>query len=74
MADMWHVTGQNLTTEISDQGAGFVSVWAVKYAVDSGPAKGTTGTVNVPAAQFNADTVKQAIDAAVYHLDQVAKL
>lgn len=74
MADMWHVTGQNLTTQISDQGTGFDSVWAVRYVVDSGRATGTAGTVNIPAAQFNKDTVKAAIDAAVYHLDQVASL
>lgn len=74
MADLWHVVNQTLTTELSDQGAGFQSVWAVQYVIDTGPAKGTKGTVNVPAEQHNAETVKSAIDAAVYHLDQVAKL
>lgn len=74
MADMWHVTSQSLQTELSETGVGFTPVWQVKYVVDSGPAKGTRGQVNVPAEQFNADTVKAAIDAAVYHIDKVAGL
>jgi hypothetical protein len=74
MADKWHVVQQTLTTELSNSGTGFMPVWNVTYMVDSGPATGTQGKVNVPAAQFNADTVKAAIEAAVYHLDQVASL
>jgi ethanolamine utilization microcompartment shell protein EutL len=49
-------------------------VWKVKYMVDTGPATGTQGEVVIPAGQHNAETVKMAIDAAVYHLDQVAGL
>lgn len=74
MADMWHVTGQNLDTEISDTGTGFEPVWSVSYTVDTGPAKGTNGKVTIPVRLFNADAVKSAIDEAVGHLDAVAKL
>lgn len=74
MADMWHVTGQVQDTVISDTGPGFTTVWKVSYRVDSGPAKGTQGIVNIPVDEFNKDTVRQAIEAAVYHLDQVAGL
>jgi hypothetical protein len=74
MADMFRVLSQNLQTELNPNGQGFVTVWQVRYEVTSGPAKGTQGQVNVPASQFNAEMVKQAIDAAVYHLDQVAGL
>lgn len=74
MADKWHVTSQSLQTELSETGVGFTPVWQVKYVVDSGPATGTRGHVNVPAEQFNKDTVKAAIDAAVTHLDAVASL
>lgn len=74
MADMWHVTSQVLTTQLSDTGTGFDSVWEVGYMVDTGPASGTKGKVVIPASQFNAGNVKAAVDAAVYHLDQVAKL
>jgi hypothetical protein len=74
MGDMWHVKSQVMDTEISDTGPGFDKVWVVTYMVDSGPAKGTTGKVNIPIAEFNATTVKLAIDAAVYHLDQIAAL
>lgn len=74
MADKWHVTSQSLQTELSETGVGFTPVWQVKYVVDNGPAKGTRGQVNIPASDFNADTVKSAIDAAVYHLDAVAGL
>lgn len=74
MADMWHVTSQNLTTAISDTGTGFDTIWEVNYMVDTGPAQGTKGKVNIPVAQYNAKTVSDAITAAVFHLDQVAKL
>ena len=74
MADMWHVVSQRQDTELSDTGPGFTTVWEVTYQVDSGPASGTRGKVKVPAATFNAQTVKNAIDAAVYHLDQVGNL
>ena len=74
MADKWTVTSQTLATELSETGSGFTSVWQVRYKVTSGPAVNTVGQVNIPAGQFNAATVKKAIDAAVYHLDQVAGL
>lgn len=70
----WHVVSQRQETEISDTGPGFATVWVVKYVVDSGPATGTTGEVHVPVSQFNAETVKNAIDAAVYHVHMVAGL
>lgn len=70
----WHVTSQNLTTQISDAGTGFDSVWEVRYTVDSGPAQGQSGLVRVPAAQYNATNVKAAIDAQVYHIHSIASL
>ena len=74
MAVKWHVVSQNLTTQLSDTGPGFESVWEVKYMIDEGPASGTTGMVNIPAAQYNAPTVKSAIDAIVQHNHNVASL
>lgn len=74
MADKWHVVAQTLETDLSEAGTGFTPVWVVTYLVDSGPAQNTRGRVRVPVAQFNKETVKAAIDAAVYHLDQVAGL
>jgi len=74
MADTWQVTGQRLDTELSDNGTGFTPVWRVSYTVTSGAAKGTKGYVNVPADQYNADTVQQAINAQVTHLHKVASL
>lgn len=74
MTDMWHITSQSLQTELNTTGVGFVPVWRVGYQVDQGPAKGTQGHINVPADQHNAETVKAAIDAAVYNIDKVASL
>lgn len=74
MADMWVIKNQVQETQLSDTGPGFDTVWKVTYQVTSGPAEGTVGVVNVPVAKYNAQTVKNAIDAAVYHLDQVAGL
>jgi hypothetical protein len=70
----WTITGQRLDTELSDTGTGFTPVWRVSYKVTSGPATGTTGYINVPADQHNADTVAKAVSAAVYNLDKVAGL
>jgi hypothetical protein len=72
--NMWHITSQQLTTEISDVGTGFQSVWEVRYLIDSGPAAGTTGLIRVPAGQHTADNVKAAIDAQVAALHSVANL
>jgi hypothetical protein len=74
MADMWHIVNQVQDTEISDTGPGFTKVWVVKYEVDNGPATGTRGVVHIPVDRYNAELVRNTIDAAVYHLDQVAKL
>ena len=74
MADMWHVTSQNLRTVLADSGTGFENVWEVTFKVDSGPATGTVAMVRVPASMYNAETVQQAITASVYHIDQIAGL
>ncbi len=74
MANMWHVLSQVQETEISDTGPGFQTIWVVKYVVDTGPATGTKGEVHVQVDRYNADLVKSAIDAAVYHVDQVGNL
>ncbi len=74
MAAMWHVKTSVFTTHISETGAGFDSVYEVSYQVDQGPAAGTVGMVRIPASQYNADTVKRAIDAIVMHHDAIFKL
>lgn len=70
----WHVTGQRLTSVLTNAGNGFADVWEVTYTIDSGPATGHVGQVNVPAAQFNAETVKASIATQVAHLHAVASL
>lgn len=74
MADMWHVVSQRQDTIISETGPGFETVWEVTYQVDSGPASGTRGVVRVPVARYNAETVRDAINAAVFHVDAVGNL
>lgn len=72
----WHIVegGQRLTTQLTPAGTGFTDVWEVTYIIDSGPGAGTGGQVRVPAAQYNAETVKAAINAQVTHLHNVASL
>lgn len=72
----WHIVpqGQRLTTQISAAGNGFQDVWEVTYQIDTGPAAGTEGIVRVPAGQYNAETVKAAINAQVTHQHGVASL
>ena len=80
MADVqgtkWHVIdgGQRLTTQLSQSGNGFIDVWEVSYMIDSGPAAGTEGLVRVPAAQYNSETVKAAINQLVAHQHNIAAL
>jgi len=74
MGDKWHVVSQVQDTEISETGPGFSHVWVVKYMVDNGPASGTVGVVRIPVAQHTDETVRNAIDAAVYHIDEVGGL
>jgi len=71
---MWTITSQRQDTVLDENGPGFRSVWEVGYRITSGPAQGTTGMIRVPVDQYNAETVKNAIDAAVYHVDAVAGL
>jgi len=70
----WHIVSQVQSTEISDTGPGFDTFWKVTYKVDDGPAKGTRGEVHMPLADHKKDNVKAAVDAAVFHLDEVAAL
>jgi len=72
----WHIIpgGQRLTTEISPAGNGFQDVWEVTYMIDTGPAQGTQAIVRVPASQYNAETVKAAINAQVTHQHNIASL
>lgn len=78
MADMtvpkWHVTGQRLTSVLTNAGNGFTDVWEVTYVIDDGPATGHVGQVNVPAAQYTPEVVKAAIAAQAKTLHGVASL
>lgn len=76
MADMWHIVpqGQRQSVQLNPAGTGFHNVWEITYQIDSGPAQGTTGMVQVPTEFYTADYVKQAIDAAVEQIDKVAGL
>lgn len=74
MADMWTIVNQRQDTVLDENGPGFSTVWEVTYRITSGPASGTRGTVRIPVDQYNANTVKETISAAVYHVDAVAGL
>ena len=74
MPAMWHVKNQKQDTVLDDQGPGFMTVWEITYVIDDGPAQGVQGVVRIPVSRFNADTVRATIDAAVFHVVQVAGL
>lgn len=69
MAQGWHVTGQVQTKQMNTAGQ-FTPAVEVHFVLDDG----TTGTVTVPKNVYNADTVKERIDAYVAHLSAVADL
>lgn len=74
MADKYKITSQQQEEEINPSGLGFVQVWRVAYVVTSGPAKGTRGSVTLPAEDHNAQQVDQAISAKVADLSSIASL
>lgn len=59
----WHVIpgATRQTSELKPGGAGFIDYEAVTYQIDDGPAAGQTREIRVPATQYNADTVRQAV-------------
>ena len=63
----WHVLGDQITqsTVLKPGGTGLSDVYLVPYRIDSGPAAGHTGQVQIPVDQFTADTVRAAVQGAV---------
>ncbi len=72
----WHVPqgGQVLTTDIAPSGTGFIDIWEVTYMIDSGPARGSTGKVRIPADVATPGLVRDTIAEQVSHMHGVASL
>lgn len=72
----YHVDGAGISTETQLNAAGnsIEDVHVVPYVIDSGPAKGLRRVVKVPAAAFNTDGVKAAIEADVASTHSIASL
>jgi hypothetical protein len=74
MAQDYRVLGQRQTMNLNPMGTGFTNDWEVTYMVTEGPAKGTTSTVTIPAADHNAQYVDDAIREQMSNLHGVASL
>lgn len=63
----YHVGDPPFTVEpmLKANGTGIEDVHVIPYVIDSGPAKGHTGTVKVPHAQFTVVNTQAAIETAV---------
>jgi hypothetical protein len=72
----WHVNGDGIhqTSKLAAGGTGIKDVWEVPYTIDSGPAAGHTGTVQIDYAHYTPDGVKAAIEAQVGSTHSVASL
>jgi hypothetical protein len=72
----WHVLGDQITqsTVLKPGGAGLLDVFLVPYRIDTGPAVGHTGQVQIPADQYTADNVRAAVQLAVDATHGVAGL
>lgn len=72
----WHVLGDQITqtTTLKAGGGGIADVYEVPYMVDSGPAKGHVGQVQIAASAFNQANVTAAIQAQVGAVHSVAGL
>lgn len=74
MADTYSILSQSPGTEPNPAGTGFMDVWNITYKVTSGPAKGTTATLQVPEEDHNAAYVDQAIQDKIQTLGDIAGL
>jgi hypothetical protein len=70
----WHVVSDEETSVPGSGARPFIDVRQITYHVDSGPAMGTEGHVNVPIEQYNGQVVKAAIDAMITAHDEVSGL
>lgn len=74
MAQEYKVLGQRQVMNINPSGTGFTNDWEVTYTVTSGPARGVTSTVTIPASDHNAEYVDDAIREQMSNLHGVASL
>lgn len=74
MAQDYRVVGQRPVMNLNPSGTGFQNDWEITYTVTSGPAKGATATVSVPAADHNAEYVDGAIREQMSNLHGIASL
>ena len=70
MAASWKVTAQRETMALDPFTQQFARMVEVTFVTGDG----TVGKVTVPVDQYNADTVREKIDAYVEHIDAVANL
>lgn len=74
MAREFRVLNSRQVMNINPAGTGFNHDWEVMYEVTDGPAKGSVGTVTVPASDYNADYVDGAIREQMSNLHAVHSL
>jgi hypothetical protein len=63
----WHVLAPQIRrrTQIAPGGLGLTEIWTIPYVIDSGPAKGHHGDVQVPEEDYTPESVQQAIQDQV---------
>lgn len=66
--------GQQTRTVLDPVGVGFTRVREVTFMVDSGPATGTVDSVQVPEDIATVESVQNAIERKIDHIDAVARL
>lgn len=71
MADSYTVGTGRQDLVLDPTGRGFKSVWEFPVTVTSGPAKGTSFTTTVDAADLNADSVHAAIATQLKALEEI---
>ncbi len=72
----FHVIGDQITTKttLASTGNGLATVHVVPYVIDDGPAKGHTGTVDVPPDEFTPDGVMQALREHISNVHGIAAI
>lgn len=72
----WHVLGDQITqsTTLKRGGTGVTDIYDVPYVIDSGPAAGHQGSVQIDAGSFNQANVTAAINQQVGAVHLVAGL
>jgi hypothetical protein len=72
----WEVDGPSVRQEdtLGPGMSGLMETYVVPYKITSGPARGHTGSVRIPADEFTEDNVREAVSRATSAVHRIAQI